>query len=218
MIDVMSEKERDSLSEFRRTLESAIRDFRIESLNDQQIDQLTLHYSMMRRWNQKINLTRIIDAEEAARLHYGESLFGAQFALESCNIIDLGSGAGFPAVALAVICMQSHITALEVNPKKALFLEEVKDELRLDNFSVAQRRLEDFDLSNFDLITSRAIERAEQVIPRVLESLHIGQRLMLYCASDLCDDLREQFATKLSIEVHRVPHSRARVIVIFSRS
>jgi len=217
MIDVNREKKSDEMKEFRRSLESAIRDFRIAPLTDKQLDQLTHHYSTMCRWNQKTNLTRITDAEEAARLHYAESLFGAQFARNARNIIDLGSGAGFPAVPLAVICMQSHITALEVNTKKALFLEEVKDELRLDNLSVAQRRLEDCDLSSFDLITSRAIERAEQVLPRVIESLRRDQRLMLYCARELRNDFSSRFAAQFATEIHPVPCSRARLIAIFSR-
>lgn len=217
MIEMTGEKRSADAEEFQRSLEVAIEDFHIDALTDKQVDQLVDHYSMLCRWNQKTNLTRITDADAAARLHYGESLFGAQFADKSGKIIDLGSGAGFPAIPLAVVCTRSHITALEVNPKKAIFLEEVKDELRLDNFFVAQERLEEFDMSSYDLLTSRAIDRAEDVMPQVIESLKTDQRLMLYCGPDLLENLRKRFASKFAIEVHLIPRMEARMIAIFSR-
>lgn len=217
MTDMTSEKSSSNEQKFRRALEVAIHDFGIDALTDKQIDQLTAHYSMLCRWNQKINLTRITDAEEAARLHYAESLLGAQIAHSARNIIDLGSGAGFPAIPLTVVCMKSHITAIEANQKKSLFLEEVKDELRLDNFSVAQNRLEEFDLSHYDLLTSRAIDRAEDVMPKVIKALSDNQQLMLYCGPDLLEILQRQFASKFTIKIISIPRMEARMIVIFSR-
>src|SRR2546428_777594 len=115
--------ERDN--RFRSALSEALAEFGLASLSLSQLDQLTLHYSMLCSWNQRINLTRIIEPVQAARLHYAESLFGSRFAGDATNLLDVGSGAGFPAIPLAVIQPATHVTALEANQKKSLFLKEV---------------------------------------------------------------------------------------------
>jgi 16S rRNA (guanine527-N7)-methyltransferase len=159
-----------------------------------------------------MNLTRIVEPQKAARLHYTESLFGAKFAGDPRSVLDIGSGAGFPAIPLAVALTETTFTALEANQKKALFLKEAKDELRLDNFEVADARLEEFDWSDYDLLTSRALDRAESVVPSIIERMRSGQRLMLYCSFDLTRDLKTSRPFK--IETHSIPLSRERIIAV----
>lgn len=169
---------------------------------------------MICRWNQRVNLTRITNPREAARLHYAESLFGASFIQGAHTLLDIGSGAGFPAIPLAVVRPDVQVTALEANHKKSLFLKEVKDELELANLKVATARLEEFDWSGYEWLTSRALDRAESVLPLVIERLQPRQKLMLYCGPDLLAELERG---ELKIETHAIPDSQARLIVIFSR-
>lgn len=121
----------DYESAFRIALARALAGFAITGWTQSQFNQLVRHYLMLRKWNTHINLTRIIEPDEAARLHYAESLYGARFVTDARSLLDVGSGAGFPAIPLAIFLPNVQVTALEVNQKKALFLNEVKDALAL---------------------------------------------------------------------------------------
>ena len=205
----------DPDNEFRSALVAEVAGFGLDPLTEEQIARLEKHYAMLRKWNQRINLTRIIAARDAAKFHYAESLFGAQFIIGSRTVLDIGSGAGFPAIPLAVARPDVQVAALEANQKKSLFLKEAKDELGLANLKVVTARLEEFDWSGYEFLTSRALDRAEAILPSVIEALSANQRLVLYCAPDLVAQFEGQ--VKCKIETHPIPHSEARIIAIFSR-
>ena len=205
---------RDQAATFQSELQTAIASFGIEALTKDQMTQLVRHYAMLCRWNRRLNLTRITEPRAAARLHYAESLFGARFIAGAHTLLDIGSGAGFPAIPLAVARPDVQATALEANQKKSLFLREAKDELGLANFRVVTSRLDGFDWGGYELLTSRALDRAEAILPSVIARLRPQQRLMLYCGPDLVAKLETQ--VKYKIETHHIPQSEARIIAIFS--
>lgn len=202
---------RDQTDTFEAALNEAIPSFGIEPLSGEQTTQLVRHYAMLCRWNQRLNLTRIIAPREAARLHYAESLFGARFIAGERALLDIGSGAGFPAIPIAVARPAVQVTALETNQRKSVFLKEAKDELGLDNLTVVTARLEDFDWSRYELLTSRALDRAEAVLAPTIQRLSPKQRLMLFCGADLIGKLEGD----VKVERHPIPHSEARLIAIF---
>jgi 16S rRNA (guanine527-N7)-methyltransferase len=210
--EICSDEER-----FERALTRAIADLGNRVPSAPQLKKLSLHYSMLCKWNQRTNLTRIVEPSEAARLHYAESLFGAKFIGDSRSLLDIGSGAGFPAVPLAVIRPDLDVTALEANQKKSLFLLEIKDALDLANLSVLRARLEDFDWHRYQLLTSRAIDRAEEILPAIISRLSVGQRLMLYCANRLLSALERRAGHSLHPVVHPIPESENRLIALFGR-
>jgi 16S rRNA (guanine527-N7)-methyltransferase len=205
---------RDQTTAFQSELEMAISSFGIEALTKEQTTQLLRHYAMLCRWNQRLNLTRITEPRAAASLHYAESLFGERFIAGEHTLLDIGSGAGFPAIPLAVARPDVQVTALEANQKKSLFLKEAKDELELVNLKVVTSKLEDFDWDGYQLLTSRALDRAEAILPSVIERLSPKQRLMLYGAPDLIAKIEGK--VKYKIDTHRIPNSEARFIAIFS--
>lgn len=207
---------RDQENEFRSALTSEVESFGLSPLTSQQESRLVSHYTMLCRWNARTNLTRIIAPREAAGLHYSESLFGAGFIGPARTVLDVGSGAGFPAIPLAVAMPDVQVTALESDHKKALFLKEAKDALNLENFKVVRARLEEFDWAAYDLLTSRAVERAEAIFSSVINSLCASRRLMLYCTSELVARLKEQVSGCCVIEAHPIPQSERRVIAIFA--
>ena len=207
-------------TEFRRALESALKGFGIEALSSLQLDQLDKHYSLLTAWNRKINLTRITQSEDAARLHYAESLFGGRFILDARTILDIGSGAGFPAIPLAVQRPDVEVTALEANEKKSVFLKEIKDALRLSNFNVTWARFEEFDWSGYDLLTSRALESGAALWESTITKLGSRQRLMLYTTAEVLAALNERSRlvrkeTAPILETHPIPHTESRLIAIF---
>ena len=203
--------------EFLSALEAALDDLDLKSLTASQARLIASHFRMLNQWNRRINLTRIIEPDRAAKLHYAESIFGARFIGDASSMLDIGAGAGFPSIPVAILKPRLRVTALEANQKKALFLTEVKDALQLANFEVARARLEEFDWSSYDLLTSRALDRSESVYPRVAYALGASQRLMLYCSQDLAASLSESLKESHHVETQRIPHTESRLIAIFSR-
>ena len=207
----------EQIARFRKALEADARDFGLEALSGAQLDSLAKHYELMREWNRHVNLTRIVEPKEAARLHYADSLFGAPFVGDSKTVLDIGSGPGFPAIPLAVLRPDVSVTALEANQKKSVFLYEVKDALNLSNLKIARARLEEFDWSPFDLLTSRALDRSEDVLRPLVKRLAPPQRLMLYCGPDLIESLRKFAPPACSVDLHAIPRSEGRFVAVFAQ-
>ena len=138
-------------------------------LSEQQIRQLHAHYELLQLWNKKINLTSVKPGVETVIRHYCESLFfGAHFPgnPESLTIADLGSGAGFPGVPLAILKPRWRTALIESNQRKAVFLREATR--ALDNVSVRAQRAEDVSISS-DWLVSRAVSPPEVLknVPRL---------------------------------------------------
>jgi len=207
---------KQSTNAFKQALEEVVSSFALDALTERQIEQCASHYALLCRWNPRVNLTRITEPLEAARFHYAESIFGAQFIESERTVLDIGSGAGFPAIPLAIVRPDIEVTALEANQKKSLFLKEAKDELHLANLRIATARLEEFDWTGYQLLTSRALEKAETVFQSVLERMSSRQRLMLYCAPDLAAKLEQQGPAECLITTHTIPKSESRIMAIFS--
>ncbi|OFW13177.1 MAG: 16S rRNA (guanine(527)-N(7))-methyltransferase RsmG [Acidobacteria bacterium RIFCSPLOWO2_02_FULL_59_13] len=113
-------------------------------LTQAQCNQLATHFSLLLRWNQKINLTAVRRPQQIATRHFEESLFLLK--LVSCApglLIDVGSGAGFPGLAVKIACPSLSAVLLEPNHKKATFLKEVIRSCGLENVEVRTQRLED---------------------------------------------------------------------------
>ena len=221
----MDYNEQTMEAEFTLSLGNAIQGFGLAPLSTVQIDRLVAHYRLLREWNRRVNLTRIVEPAEAARLHYAESILAGRYAGNARTILDVGSGAGFPAIPLAVTRPESQITAIEPNQKKATFLKEVKDALALLNFKVVTARIETFDWSGYDLLTSRALDEAERMYQSILGKLGSGKSLLLLCGSDLLARIEEQMPevehaerahSHLILEAHQIPDSKTRLIALFS--
>ncbi|HKA16949.1 MAG TPA: 16S rRNA (guanine(527)-N(7))-methyltransferase RsmG [Blastocatellia bacterium] len=201
---------------FESELRKSILRFGIEGLTEKQILQLVKHYEMLCKWNQRFNLTRITKPQDAATLNYAESLYGARFIGEAKTMLDIGTGAGFPAFPIAITRPELDVIALEANQKKSLFLTEAKCELQLANLTVKTSRLEDIDCGGYDLLTCRALDQAEAMLPSIISGLTDRQRLMLYCVQDLLNRLTSHFLMGFKVEINQIPESEGRLIVIFS--
>lgn len=127
------------------------------TLNTNQVDALYRHYSLLRQWNARINLTAIRSPEQIVLRHYCESLFFASRFVDAqtgTRIADIGSGAGFPGVPMAILRPDWQVTLIESHQRKAVFLRE--STRFLSNVSVKADRAEAAD-SQFDWIVSRGV-------------------------------------------------------------
>jgi 16S rRNA (guanine(527)-N(7))-methyltransferase RsmG len=125
------------------------------SLTVAQIDLLETHYNLLVRWNARLNLTRIDSLEDVVRLHYCESLFVAtRLPPGALRIVDVGSGAGFPGVPIAILRPECAVTLVESHQRKAVFLREASR--NLTNVRVVTGRAENLG-PEYDWLVSRAV-------------------------------------------------------------
>jgi 16S rRNA (guanine527-N7)-methyltransferase len=130
-------------------------------LTPQQLVLLEEHYRLLLRWNQKINLTRITSLDDAVRYHYCESLYLARRLPEGAlRIIDIGSGAGFPGIPVAIYRPECSVDLVEAHQRKAVFLREAAR--KLTNVRVLAQRAEAVT-DSYDWTISRAV-RQEDVL------------------------------------------------------
>lgn len=129
------------------------------SLTARQLDLLESHYNLLARWNQRLNLTRIESLEDAVCFHYCESLFAAtKLPAGPLKIVDVGSGAGFPGIPIAILRPESEVTLVEAHKRKSIFLAEASR--NLGNVSVVAERAEKLKMQ-FDWLVSRAVNPVE---------------------------------------------------------
>ncbi|HYW45319.1 MAG TPA: 16S rRNA (guanine(527)-N(7))-methyltransferase RsmG [Bryobacteraceae bacterium] len=134
---------------------------RFPGLSASQVETLQSHFELMIRWNRSLNLTTITDTAEAVERHYCESLFLAQH-LSGGRIVDIGSGAGFPGIPVAVLLPESGVTLVESHQRKAVFLRE--STRSLPNVRVLAQRAEAVT-EQFDWAISRAVGYADLAKP-----------------------------------------------------
>ncbi len=129
---------------------------RFGHLTADQVAELQAHYDLLQRWNQKLNLTSVRDEAEIVERHYCESLFlAAHLPPGTLAIADIGSGAGFPGLPVAVVRPDCRVTQIESHQRKAVFLREASRDL--PNVRVLATRAEDVR-ERFDWVISRAVK------------------------------------------------------------
>jgi 16S rRNA (guanine527-N7)-methyltransferase len=130
-------------------------------LTPQQLTLLEEHYRLLLRWNQKINLTRITSLQDAVRYHYCESLYLAtRLPQDALRIVDVGSGAGFPGIPVAIYRSDCAVDLVESHQRKAVFLREAAR--KLTNVRVLAQRAETV-IDSYDWTISRAV-RPEDIL------------------------------------------------------
>lgn len=128
------------------------------TLTQSQIENLIVYLNLLMRWNEKINLTAIRRPEECVTRHFGESLLLARYKQLTGRLLDIGSGAGFPALALKLVFPKLQVTLLEPVAKKRAFLKEVARACAFSGVEVRGERLEDLKRETlYDTITMRAV-------------------------------------------------------------
>jgi 16S rRNA (guanine527-N7)-methyltransferase len=143
------------------------------------LERLDRYLQLLLRWNQRMNLTAVREPEKMIQRHFGESLFAERYVPRgTSNLLDHGSGAGFPGVPIALARPEISVTLCESRAKKAAFLREAVRELRL-SAQVFAGRTEDLPVATkFDCVTMRAVERAEESVPAGAARMALGGTLL----------------------------------------
>lgn len=151
------------------------------TLPDSRIEQFLTYYEMLTEWNQVMNLTAITEYEDVMKKHFVDSvsLIKAYDVTKPASVIDIGTGAGFPGLALKIAYPNMEITLLDSLNKRIQFLDAVIERLQLSGISTIHGRAEDFARPDklrekFDLCVSRAVANlstlSEYCLPFVKEN------------------------------------------------
>lgn len=135
-----------------------------QRLSPAQEAELGRYIDELRRWGQRINLVGSTSPDALER-HMHESLRGAAALPEGARVVDLGSGAGFPGIPVAIARPDLDVTLVEIRERRFHFLRHVVRTLRIERCSVERTRIEDPPADPFDVALMRAVAPVARALP-----------------------------------------------------
>ena len=132
------------------------------NINEDQLNKLEIYYNELIEYNKNVNLTRIVDKDEVYLKHFYDSLtlIKAIDLNKELTLCDVGTGAGFPGMVLAIVFPTLSVTLVDALQKRITFLDLIINKLGLKNVKTIHARIEDYARENrecFDIVTSRAV-------------------------------------------------------------
>jgi 16S rRNA (guanine527-N7)-methyltransferase len=175
------------------------------------LSQLSAYLDLLLKWNARTNLTAIREPEEIVRRHFGESLFAAERLGPCETLLDLGSGAGFPGLPIALLRPEIRVTLAESQGKKAAFLREVARTLDLA-VEIWSNRAEALPPERrFDMVTLRAVDNMARALAAA-EALALRQMAILTSAGGA--PVSADFPERVEIPI---PESGDRILLLATR-
>jgi 16S rRNA (guanine527-N7)-methyltransferase len=186
------------------------------SPNEDQIAKIREYVLLLLKWNRSISLTSITDPIDIVGRHFGESIFASKLLpVENCRLADVGTGAGFPGLALKIACPGIHVTLIESNKKKCAFLAEVVRTLGFSDVEILSERFEQIrpEVVLANIITSRAVGEFKQLIRWSTSALARRGHLLLWVGAE--DSTRIACTPSWTWQpAVRIPDSQRRFILI----
>jgi len=142
------------------------------------------------KWNRIHNLTGAKNEEMLNDFIY-DSLFPITFLPEVKSLMDIGTGAGFPGMILALGLPQTEVTLVEPLTKRASFLQFIKADLGLTNVTVVKKRVEEMEPKTFDLITSRAVTDTKMLLQLSTNFRDADTKFLFYKGEKVFDEMRD---------------------------
>lgn len=145
-------------------------------INEEQLKYLEIYKTFLLDYNKHTNLTAIKEEKEIYLKHFYDSLTISNFLEKENKVLDIGTGAGFPGMVLALFHPNINFVLLDSNNKKTTFLNLLKEKLSLKNVEVVHARAESYvkeHLEEFDIVTSRAVAELRILAELSLPALKI---------------------------------------------
>lgn len=197
------------------------------TIPENEIEKFYQYMKLLLEWNEKINLTAITDESEIIRKHFIDSLTISKLIKEDTNVVDVGTGAGFPGMPLA-ITKKVKVTLVDSLNKRINFLNIVKESIELDNVNTVHGRAEEVGQNEkyrekFDYAVSRAVAPINVLLEYMLPLVKVGGYCLCMKGPKVIDEMQgiENVAEKLGgkyikLEELEIPgeESRKNVIII----
>ena len=168
------------------------------TLSNEQLNKLDLFYKLLVEWNNRINLTRIIEEEDVYLKHFYDSLtlIKAIDLTKVNTLCDVGTGAGFPGIVLKIVFPNLKITLIDSLQKRVNYLNEIIKDLELTNIKAIHTRGEDYK-ETFDVVTSRAVANIEKLVNY---TMHLVNKNGVFIAmkGDIDKELTKELENKLN--------------------
>lgn len=165
------------------------------NLTEKQIEQFLIYYEMLIEWNEFMNLTAITEYEDVMKKHFIDSisLIKAFDVSKSSKVIDVGTGAGFPGLALKIAYPNLQVTLLDSLNKRIKFLDEVIKRLSLVDIDTIHGRAEDFAKPDklrekYDLCVSRAVANLATLSEYCLPFVKVGGKFISYKSEKITEE------------------------------
>lgn len=162
------------------------------NLNDFQIEQFEKYFSMLIETNKVMNLTAITEEDDVAVKHFLDSALPEKFFPQNATVIDIGSGAGFPALPLKIVRPDLKITMVDSLNKRIGFLNDVIEKLNIECANAIHLRAEDFAKNNrekYDVAVARAVAPLNTLVEYLLPFVKVGGVCIIYKSSKLTEEL-----------------------------
>jgi 16S rRNA (guanine527-N7)-methyltransferase len=177
---------------FDSTLHEALRRWELP-ITPTQAGRLWVHFEAVVETNRTMNLTRITDPVEAAVKHYADSLglllWSRERSIAVRTVLDIGTGAGFPAVPLAVMRPEWTVTAIDATRKKVEFLVRTAAAMGMDNFNVEQAHTAHWQSERtFQVVATRALGPLAKCLESCAAFVRPGGWLVAYKTASVARD------------------------------
>ena len=190
-----------------------------DTLSPIQLNRVSLYLELLLKWNARINLTAVRQAEDMVSRHFGESFFAARelFPAQgdcSSSVADVGSGAGFPGLPIKIFRPALSLTLIESNHKKAAFQREVVRVLALEHVEVLNVRAEECPAVNYQTVIMRAVEKFTEVLSAAARLVRPGGRIALLIGESQTRAAHASLPGWSWQKPLQMPHSEARVLLV----
>ena len=181
--------------EFINKLEIEAKKINIE-LTNKQLEQFYLYMKLLLEWNEKVNLTAITEPNDIIIKHFIDSLTICKYVDKNSDVVDVGTGAGFPGIPLKIACEQCDITLLDALNKRLNFLNDVIEKNHLKAIKTAHFRAEEAGKNKayrekFDITTSRAVAPLNVLVEYLLPLTKVGGKCICMKGSNLKEEIEQ---------------------------
>jgi 16S rRNA (guanine527-N7)-methyltransferase len=173
------------------------------------------YIELLLRWNAKINLTSVVRPLEIVERHFGEAFFAAKAVpIQNGRLADIGSGAGFPGLALKLLAPGLSVILIESNIKKCVFMQEVVGAINIQGVDIIHARFESVVPSEpFDYVTSRAVGQFAQLEHWASRWAQKSGTIILFVGIGDSEEIRRDAGWNWRSPI-KIPRSRERVILV----
>jgi 16S rRNA (guanine527-N7)-methyltransferase len=202
------------LDEFRMALARHAELYGVE-LTENEITRLCDHFALLLKWNPRLHLVAPCSPAEFATRHVLESLFLLRYLEGNARVADVGSGAGLPAIPYLIVRSDVQATLIEASKKKCVFLREALRRTKTSRQAeVIAERFEEVPTPAVDFITSRALDRFSEMLPKLVQWSPPGSTLLLFGGEELQKKIED---TGLKFSAVRMPDSERRFLYVLRR-